>query len=107
VKDATQELIRAFRAQTVNFMNFTLEEARSRSWASATFTGTRHRIAFRLEGANASAAADALLNGIEEREFALRGHILADIALVARTGGEDADRPFVRIALEALTVEDA
>ena len=100
MKDATSELIRALFG--VNFANFALEEARSRNWASVTFTGTRHELRFRLSGSGAEADADAFLDGLEEREFALRGHILADVALVSRSAGDGS----VRIALEALTVED-
>jgi hypothetical protein len=38
-----------------------------------------------------------------EAEFDLRGHILADIALIAEERGDGQ----VRISLEALTVEDS
>ena len=103
LNDATTALLRAIG---LNFMNFavTLEEVRSRSWASATFAGARHELSFRIEGQGAAAAADAFLAHLEAAEFDLRGHILADIALVSdeRRDGEDA----VRISLEALTVED-
>jgi hypothetical protein len=101
--DATSALLRA-----VNFMNFealTVETIRSRSWASATFCGVRHEIGFRLEGEGAERAADAFLDGIEEREFDLRGHVLADIALVSRSTANGPDGPVVRIRLEALTME--
>jgi len=102
--DATSALLRA-----VNFMNFqpvTVEDIRSRSWASATFCGVRHEVSFRLDGEGADIAADAFLEGMEEREFDLRGHILADIALVSRSTTPGPNGPVVRVSLEALTMED-
>lgn len=75
-----------------------IEELSCRNWASVTFSGTRHRLTLRLP----CEASAPFLDGIEEAEFSLPGHIVADIALVScvREGGE------MRIALEALTVED-
>jgi hypothetical protein len=81
-----------------------VEEIRSRSWASATFAGARHELTFRIEGEGAGAAADAFLATLTAAEFDLRGHILADIALVSE---ERTDEGLVRISLEGLTVEDS
>lgn len=103
--DPTSALLHAVRT-AVNFVNFTPERLRGRAWASATFSGVRHQISFRIEGDGAVEAADAFLNGLEEREFVLRGHILADIALVSRVEASGPDGPLVRIAIEALTIED-
>jgi hypothetical protein len=102
-RDATTALLRAI---AMNFMNFrfTVDGVISRSWASATFTGARHELTFRVEGDGARAAADAFLADLSAAEFQLRGHIMAEIALLweERVDGQD----WVRIALEALTVED-
>lgn len=100
--DATTALIRALTVNFVNFRSLVFEEIRSRSWASVTFTGARHEISMRLDGDGAEAAADAFLSDLDIAEFRLRGHILADIALVTRNIVEDG----VRIRIEALTVED-
>jgi len=78
-----------------------VEALESRSWASITFSGERHRIVLRLAGEGADAAADRFLDGLAEREFALDGHILADITLVS----DDRRGDSVRLTLEALTVE--
>jgi hypothetical protein len=89
----------------VNFMNFTgfvLEEIHSRRWASVTFQGARHQLVFRLEGEGAEAAAAHFLSGLDVRNFELRGHLLADVSLVA----EERRRGFARIRLDALTVEE-
>jgi 2-phospho-L-lactate transferase/gluconeogenesis factor (CofD/UPF0052 family) len=101
--DATTALIDAI---SVNFVNFAVEDIRSRSWVSATFSGVRHELTFTAEGEGAQAAADLFLHGLEEREFDLSGHVLADIALVSQSTGAGAQGPLVRISLEALTLED-
>lgn len=99
--DATTALIRAIG---VTFVTFRTEEIRSRAWMSATFAGVRHEILFRIEGPTALAEADRFLDGLEDREFELRGHILADIALASRSS--DPSDGSVRIGIEALTLED-
>ena len=99
--DATTALLRVI-ARIVE-MPVSFEEIRSRSWASVTFTGARHQIALLLEGEGADTAADAFLAKLDVAEFRLRGHILADIALIAREAAGDGS---VRIRIEALTVED-
>ena len=102
---AGAELKRALRAWFVGVgAAVTFEALASRPWASITFAGERHRLALSLPGPGAQAAVDAFLDGLEEREFALRGHILADIE--ATGVARDADGP-IRLALEALTVEDS
>ncbi len=99
--DATTALIDAL---DINFINLTMEEIRSRSWVSATFAGVRHELTFRVEGESAGAEVDRFLDGLEEAEFDLPGHILADISLVSRSDG--LSEPMVRISLEALTFEE-
>lgn len=94
------------RALGVHFVHFTgesaIEQMVSRPWASITFAGERHEIKVRLKGRQAGAAADSFLHRLNEREFHLRGHILADIALVAQ---ERSAEGVVCLCLEALTVE--
>ena len=79
-----------------------IEALESKSWASITFSGARHRLGLRLEGAKAAPAADAFLAGLTDREVELRGHLLADLSLLA---DERVDGGPVRLSLEALTVE--
>ena len=71
----------------------------SRRWASATFIGARHAI--RLSCAR-SAALETWLSELPEADFALRGHLVADLTVerVHREG--DA----VTVSLEILTVEE-
>jgi hypothetical protein len=100
--DAATALLRAVRVHFVHFAGFVLEEVRSRRWASVTFRGARHELAFRLEGEGAEEAAARFLAGLRARDFALPGHLLADLSLVA----EDRRPGCARIRLEALTVEE-
>jgi hypothetical protein len=104
VTDAGAELKRALR---VNFVSFgaavTFEALASRPWASITFAGERHKLVLCLPGPGAQAAVDAFLDALEDREFALRGHVVADIAATDVQREEDGQ---VRLTLEALTVED-
>lgn len=100
--DASTVFLQAIRVQVVHFAGFVLEEIRSRRWASVTFQGARHELAFRLEGEGAEEAAGRFLSGLDARNFELRGHLLADVSLVA----EERRRGFARIRLDALTVEE-
>lgn len=100
--DAATAFLQAIRARFADFSGFVIEEIRSRRWASVTFQGARHELAFRLEGEGAEAAARRLLGQLDARNFTLRGHLLADLSLVAQER-----RPgFARIRLDALTVEE-
>ena len=108
MNDATSSLLRAVRARIERIERVVFEEIVSRQWASVTFTGARHDLTFRLEGPNAWTSADSFLDNLESAEFALRGHILADIALVAEERFADpAGEPRARLRIEALTVGSA
>lgn len=95
------------RALRVHFVHLgaavAIESLASRPWASVTFSGARHRLALCIPGPGAAAAADAFLDGLAERDFALAGHVLADIALVERCDEDEQ----VRLILEALTVAES
>jgi|GEM_PF-2831321 len=100
--DAATALLGAVRVHFVHFAGFELEEISSRRWASVTFRGARLELAFRLEGEGAEAAAGRFLSGLDARALPLRGHILADLRLVA----EERRPGRARIRLTALTVEE-
>lgn len=100
--DAGDELDRALKLYFSGFSGrVVIEGARSRSWASITFSGAHHRLSLLLDGHGAGEAVSAFLNGLGEREFALRGHLVADIAGDLDELRED----WARLTLEALTVE--
>lgn len=102
VTDSATALLRALRAAVGEACRFVLEEMTSRAWASVTFSGSRHELTFRLEGADAGETAGRFLSALGTLELPLSGHIVADIALVAEE--RRPDRASIR--LEALTVED-
>ncbi len=103
--DATSGLLRAVQASFA--MPVAIEEVRCRAWASATFVGARHELSLRIEGEQADEAASSFVAGLNTAEFPLKGHIVADMHLASQErgtacGGEG----FVRLRIEALTVED-
>lgn len=83
--DPHRALIRALVAR---YPGLLVLSGRSEPWASVTYTGARHIL---------TCAAGPALAGIEDEEFTLFGHLVADIA-VERTGD--------RVVIEALTIED-
>lgn len=99
--DSATALLQAIRGHFVH-AGFELEEIRSRRWSSVTFRGARHELAFRLDGEGAEAAAGRFLSGLGARRFSLRGHLVADVSLVA----EERRPGFARIRLDVLTVEE-
>ena len=102
LNDATGALLRALAPTLGPCGRVSVEEVRSRSWASITFSGARHDLSLRIEGEGAEAAAERFLGTLDAAEFPLDGHVLADISLVSQER-----RPgCVRLRLEALTVRD-
>ncbi|PTQ09914.1 hypothetical protein CLG96_12185 [Sphingomonas oleivorans] len=93
MRDAQSALLRAIAAEAGP--GLLVREAHSTPWASATFTGARHRLSLLLEHPATDLA--ARLEGMS----ALAGHLLADIAVSAQEGPDG-----TRLAIEALTIED-
>ncbi|EQB11875.1 hypothetical protein [Sphingobium lactosutens] len=71
-------------------------------WASALFEGRRHAIRLRFSGPKAQDQKDRLIAGLDEAEWALPGHFVADITVDAH--GNVDDEPWVQ--LSALTIRD-
>ncbi|OYX50853.1 MAG: hypothetical protein B7Y97_06475 [Sphingomonas sp. 32-66-10] len=68
-------------------------------WASATFAGARHDL---LLAATPSSALDAWIADLPDAEFALHGHLVADLTVESRTHiGDRLD-----LKLGVLTVEE-
>jgi hypothetical protein len=82
-----------------NLSGGVLLESRQTPWASATFPGARHSFVFHVP----KDAGGGPLTEIEEREFDLPGHLLADIGICDWEANADGDR----CTIEALTVENA
>jgi hypothetical protein len=81
-----------------------LTEFRSTDWQSLTFTGEQHIIRLRVPGPGASEIVSNLLDGIEDTEFTIPGHFVADIALAGEPE-QQADGSLA-ISIEALTVAE-
>ncbi|MEG3165708.1 hypothetical protein U1701_14005 [Sphingomonas sp. PB2P19] len=75
--DAGTLLIRALRTMGAEFA-VRIDSIAGRPWASATFAGTRHVV--RLSAPDVPDVR-SWLTSLPEAEFALRGHIIADLAL--------------------------
>ena len=54
-----------------------------RAWASITFAGSRHTLAFRFLGDAAAAAGETFLAALPEHEFAIPRKLVADATVVA------------------------
>lgn len=102
---AASTLLRAIVARAdVSPDRILLSEIRSTDWQSLTFVGERHEIHLRIIGSDAAAVAARLTDGIGDADFALRGHVVADIALGAPLRHEPGGG--VEIVLEALTIAE-
>ena len=95
-------LVRAISAQAETAGHrILLIEVRSIDWQSLTFTGERHEIVLSVEGPRPLTAARGLLGALQEAEFSIPGHIVADIG--GKLLNED-ENSSVSVAIEALTI---
>ena len=102
---AAAALLRSLLRRTgVDRDRILLTEFRSTDWQSLTFIGEQHRIRLRIPGADSAEIAAKLVNGLEDAEFSIPGHVVADISLA----GEPERQPDGSLAMviEALTVEE-
>ncbi|MFV0625073.1 hypothetical protein ACBY01_13835 [Sphingomonas sp. ac-8] len=76
----------------------TIGDTVSVPWASATFSGERHRLTVSGSGPTF----EHWLQSLPEADLPLRGHLVADLALLAVAVDHDS----VRADIEVLTVED-
>ena len=79
-----------------------LSDIHSVDWQSLTLAGERHLVTLRIPGPDAERMVAAFILGIEDAEFAIPGHIVADIA-VAGIPSRALDLS-VTLEIEALTV---
>lgn len=77
---------------------------RSTDWQSLTFTGEQHRIRLRVPGPNPAEIVAQLAEGIEDAEFSIPGHIVADMVLAGEP--EKNEDGSLAITIEALTVAE-
>lgn len=70
-------------------------------WASATFVGARHGVTLILKGDDSQERAATLAESLPEAEFAIAGHLVADLSVEIAARGPDESR----LILSILTIE--
>jgi len=80
-------------------------EFRSTDWQSLTFIGERHDIRLRIPGPDSGLIVRRLLDGLENAEFEVWGHFVADITVAE--GPFNREDGSVELGIEALTVADS
>lgn len=81
-----------------------LTELRSVEWQSLTFVGERHQLELRIAGGDAPALAARIVNKLSDAEFAIPGHLVADIGCSREP--QLAGDGSITLGIEALTIED-
>lgn len=76
-----------------------------RSWASVTFSGTRHTIVLAFSGLEAIAAGELLIDALPEHEFSIPRQLVADAAVVA-VEHSALPEPRLEVTVELLLLED-
>lgn len=76
-----------------------------RSWASVTFSGTRHSVTLAFTGAEAVAAGEAFIDALPDHEFAIPRQLVADAAVVA-VEHTALPEPRLEVTAELLLLED-
>lgn len=105
ISPAAAGLLRSLLARAaVDRDRILLTEFRSTDWQSLTFIGERHEFQLRVPGPGAGEILSRVLSGLSEAEFAVPGHLVADIGVVDQPRRE-ADGSMT-VALEALTVAE-
>jgi len=83
----------------------TLIEHRQRGWASVTFNGTRHELAFRFEGEEAITGGEVLIAVLSEHEFTIPRQLVADAVVVA-VNHAMIPAPLLEIRCEVLMLDE-
>lgn len=89
--------------------SLSIESFGSEPWASLTFSGSRHALDLRLDGADGDVkqALQQLQEQLSETDLGLAGHFLADIQITETTAEIDENgRTSLCLRIEALTIEE-
>ena len=104
LSSAAAALLRSLLARTGLDQNrIVVGRFHSVDWQSLTFTGERHEITLRIAGPDAARALGLLRDGLAEAEWALEGHVVAEILIVGEEVEPDGS---ILVDLEALTLSD-
>lgn len=77
-----------------------------RTWASVTFSGSKHAVALAFSGAEAVAAGECFIEAVGEHEFNLPRQLVADAAVV-RVEHSALPVPRLEVELELLVLDEA
>jgi hypothetical protein len=75
------------------------------SWASVTFSGTRHSVVLAFTGVEALAAGEAYIEALPDHEFAIPRQLVADAAVVA-VDHTALPEPRLEVTAELLLLEE-
>jgi hypothetical protein len=102
---AAAGLLRALFARAqVSRDRILLTDFQSTGWQSLTFAGEHHQFHFRIAGPDSGEAVRNLVSGLEDAEFSIPGHVVADIAVTSQP--EVNPDGSVGVGLEALTIAE-
>lgn len=76
-----------------------------RPWASATFSGSRHRVLLVFMGHEAIAQGETFISALPDHEFTIPGHLVAD-ATVVSVDHENGPVSHMTVEAELLLLED-
>lgn len=76
-----------------------------RSWASVTFSGTRHTVTLTFTGAEAVAAGEQFIDQLPDHEFTVPRQLVADAAIVS-VEHSALPEPRLEVTAELLLLED-
>ena len=77
-----------------------------RSWASVTFSGTRHSVVLAFSGTEAVAAGERFIDALSDHEFAIPRQLVADAAVV-RVDHTALPEPRLEVEVELLLLDEA
>lgn len=86
----------------------TVQGLASEPWASATFTGHRHRLDLKLRGlaGELERVRERLWRRLRDADIAMRGHVLIELSLASAETRIEQDGEICCLTFEALTIED-
>ena len=76
-----------------------------RSWASVTFSGTRHSVVLAFTGADAVAIGEQVIDRLPDHEFTIPGQLVADAA-VLRVEHALLPQPRLEVEVEVLMLDE-
>lgn len=77
-----------------------------RSWASVTFSGTRHTVVLTFTGIEAVAAGERFMDALPDHEFTIPRQLVADAAVV-RVDHTALPQPRLEVEVQLLLLDEA